>query len=829
MRQLRLYLVSLCLAACLAAGALTVPAAQAAGAAAAANPATFGPFDPRIEYQGHWAKDDDLATTVNSGSSLRFRFTGGQVGAWFETESITVPAQLYISVDGGEPKLVKVDEEHKVFAEGLDPNAIHTAEIAVKDVDEYENRWITPVQSGVVLAKIELGPGAKLVPLPSIPDRRLEFYGDSITQGVMALCPRLGIDCADGTKSYPHLVGNAFGASTNQVGFGKQGIIQPGHGNVGTASESFGYHLAGLPAEPFDPGAVVVNFGTNDAPYPSEEFAPKYLAYLRQVRAANPKALILALRPFTGTHAADIKASVEQARDRRIVYVDTTGWLAPGDYNGGSHPSVQGHQVASGKLIKVLEKLTGWRSSRPGDTVSPKLAPQGVADATCADTPLRLTFDGPVEVGRQGKLRIHRAGGEVVDTIDLGDTATYQRYVGGARSDFGELHKWTYQPVVVDGRTVSIHPHQRLAAGQVYSVTVDPGFFAGHPGISSPVEWMFRTQQDPKAGTSRLTVDGRGDADFCTVQGAVDFVAEGNDKEVRIDVAPGTYRELVYVPQTKPHVTIVGAGAGRTEISYPNNNLLNGDYAMANVPIEQAYCPRRVLPQPDRFNCWRASFGVDADDFSMTDVTVRNLTPYRGSQAEAFRGNGERIVLGRVRILGYQDSLRLQGKGFVTDSYVEGDVDFIWGTGGVFVQDSELKALHAGYYNQVRNSDNGPGNVFVRVKLTRGPDAPDDSVFLGRVELSRFPTSQVVFVDSAMDKHVKTAGFQVTSPNDCAAAGQLRFWEYGSTDLAGQPLDTSGRLACSRQLSADEAAPLRDPAAVLSGWHPVVPTSRSER
>ena len=825
MRPPRLLFVSLCLAVGLGLGAVTVPAGPAA---AAANPATFGPFDPRIEFQGHWARDDDLAITVNSGSSLRFRFTGDRLAAWFETESITTPSQLYVSVDRRDPVLVKVDEDHKVFAEGLDPAVAHTAEIVVKDVDEYENRWIVPLQSGIVLSKIELAPDARLLPLPTTPEHRLEFYGDSITEGVMALCPELGVDCADGTKSYPHLVGKAFGADTNQVGFGKQGIIQPGHGNVGTAAESFGWNLAGYPAAPFDPGAVVVNFGTNDAPYPSAEFAPQYLAYLRRIRATNPKALILALRPFNGAHAADIAASVETAKDRRIVYVDTTGWLAPGDYNGGSHPSVRGHQIAAAKLVKVLQSLTGWRT--PGSAEA-RLSPSGPAAATCSDTPLRLTFDGPVEVGVKGKLQIHRVGGEVVDTIDLADAATYQRYIGGARSDFGELHRWTYQPVVVDGRTVSIYPHQRLEPGLVYYVTVDPGFFVGHPGISSATAWQFRTRHDPVAGSTRLTVDGRGDADFCTVQGAIDFVAEGNDRKVRIDVAPGVYRELVYVPQTKPGITIVGAGAGRTVIGYPNNNLLNGDYAMGNVPIEQAYCPRRVLAQPDRFNCWRAAMGVDADDFALADVTVQNMTPYRGSQAEAFRGNGERIVLARVRVLGYQDSLRLQGKGFVTDSYVEGDVDFVWGTGGVFVQDSELRALHAGYYNQVRNSDNGPGNVFVRVRLTRGPEVPDGSVFLGRVELNRFPTSQVAFIDSAMDSHVPKAGWQITTPNDCAAAGQLRFWEYHSTDLAGSPLDTGARLACSRQLGDDEAAVLRDPSNVLGGWHPesAVPTARPER
>jgi pectin methylesterase-like acyl-CoA thioesterase/lysophospholipase L1-like esterase len=812
-------LFSLCLAALVGLGVITAPAGTAA---TTANPATFGPFDPRIELDGHWGRDDDVAITVNSGSSLRFRFTGDRLGAWFDTESITVPAQLYVSIDRGEPVLVKVDEDHKVFAEGLDPTVAHTAEILVKDVDEYENRWIMPLQSGVVLEKIELAPLAQLIPLPTTAEHRLEFYGDSITQGVMALCPQLGSDCADGTKAYPHLIGTAFGADVNQVGFGKQGIIQPGHGNVGIAAESFGWNLAGFPAAAFDPDAVVVNFGTNDAPYSSDEFTPQYLAYLRQIRSANPKTLILAMRPFNGTHAADIATAVAATNDRRIVYVDTTGWLGVDDYNGSTHPNVKGHQVAAAKLTKVLERLTGWHASRPGDAIDPSLAPRGMADSTCSDTPLRMTFGGPVQLGVKGKLRIHRAGGEVVDTVDLADITSHQRFIGDARSDYGELHRWTFQPVVVDGRTVSIYPHQRLAPGQVYYVTVDPGFVVGHPGISSG--WMFRTRHDPDS--AQLTVDVRGGADFCTVQGAIDFVAAGN--KARIDVAPGLYRELVYVPQSKPGITVAGAGAGRTIIGYPNNNLLNGDYAMANVPIEQAYCPRRVLAQPDRFNCWRAAMGVDADDFTLVDATVQNLTPYRGSQAEAFRGNGERIVLARVRILGYQDSLRLQGKGFVTDSYIEGDVDFVWGTGGVFVQDSELKALHEGYYNQVRNSDNGPGNIFVRVKLTRAPETPDDSVFLGRVELNRFPTSQVVFIDSAMDAHVKKVGWQITNPNDCAAAGQVRFWEYRSTDLAGRPLDTSARLACSRQLSDDEAAWLRDPSNVFGGWHPVVP-ARPER
>ncbi|TDW83327.1 pectinesterase family protein [Kribbella sp. VKM Ac-2566] len=808
-------LLSLCLVILAGAGLLTASASTAASTATAANPATYGPFDPRIELDGHWGRDDDVAITVNSGSSVRFRFTGSHLGALLDTASITVPAQLYVAIDGQAPVLHKADADHKVFADNLDPTVAHTAEIVVKDVDEYENRWNVPLQTGVVLEKIELAPDAKLIPLQTTAEHRMEFYGDSITQGVMALCAELGTDCADGTKAYPHLVGQAFGADTNQVGFGKQGIIQQGHGNVGTASESFGWNLAGFPAAPFDPGAVVVNFGTNDAASTSAEFTPAYLAYLRKIRAADPQALIVALRPFNGTHADDIKAAVAATNDSRIVYVDTTGWLGPDDFNGSTHPNVQGHQVAATKLTAVLKRLTGWSTGPSG---TPKLAPQGLEDATCSDTPLSLTYQGPVRLGVTGKLNIHTADGEVVDTISLADLTSYHRTVGNARTDYGELHTWTYQAVVVDGRTVKVYPHQRLKAGQVYYVTVDPGFVQGDPGITKADGWRIRTRLDPKSDTQLTVGPGK---DFCTVQAAIDFVGEGH--QARIDVAPGRYRELVWVPPTKPGLAIRGAGAGKTVIGYPNNNLLNGDSAMGNVPVEQSYCQRRVIPQSDRFNCWRSAMGVFADDFTMTDVTVQNLTPYRGSQAEAFFGNGSRIVLARVRILGYQDSLRLQGQAFVTNSYVEGDVDFVWGTGGVFMQDSELRALHEGYYNQVRNTDNGPGNIFVRVRLTRAPEVADDSVFLARAELSRFPTSQAVFIDSAMDSHVKKTGWQITSPNDCAAAGQIRFWEYHSTDLTGQPLDTSTRLACSRQLGDEEAAQLRDPSFVLGGWHPVVP------
>ncbi|WP_232075047.1 pectinesterase family protein [Phytohabitans suffuscus] len=49
-----------------------------------------------------------------------------------------------------------------------------------------------------------------------------------------------------------------------------------------------------------------------------------------------------------------------------------------------------------------------------------------------------------------------------------------------------------------------------------------------------------------------------GSGDYTTVQAAVDAVPAGNTKRHTIRIRPGTYRELVTVPATKPLVSFVG-------------------------------------------------------------------------------------------------------------------------------------------------------------------------------------------------------------------------------------------------------------------------------
>jgi lysophospholipase L1-like esterase len=335
------------LAAGLLVGATGTPPAFASGASDVVRP-----DDRRLVYEGHWGRTAETAVTVNSGSRLRFRFTGSTVHLQFDVSSVTVPAQIHISVDGGPKRLYAVDRgDLTVTATGRGP---HTVEVSVKDVSSRVERWTPPLESGVVLTGIR---GHLLNQPGRRPHLEVAFYGDSVTQGVMALCDVNTSDCADGTAAYPTLVADALGASLTQVGFGRQGVIRTGNGGVPAAGDAYGWNHAGSPARS-DRRAdvIVVNQGTNDTAYGSAEFRTAYRAYLTRLRAAAPHARILALRPFDGSRSADIAAVVAELADARTEFVDTTGWISPadGDFHGTVHPSAQGHRKVADHLITLI-------------------------------------------------------------------------------------------------------------------------------------------------------------------------------------------------------------------------------------------------------------------------------------------------------------------------------------------------------------------------------------------------------------------------------------------------------------------------------------------
>jgi pectin methylesterase-like acyl-CoA thioesterase len=432
--------------------------------------------------------------------------------------------------------------------------------------------------------------------------------------------------------------------------------------------------------------------------------------------------------------------------------------------------------------------------------------PASGAEDVCADTRLTITLDGPVAVGASGLVRVFDAAAPAtpVDTIDVG-AASFNDTLGGRRF-------FTQRPVFVDdaadasagGALVTIAPHARaLASGKSYFVTIDAGVLvdaAGRPVAvaGGPEGWRFSTRAAP-AASAVLTVAADGSGDFCTVQAAVDAVPPHAAAPTTITIAPGLYREIVYIAD-KDQLTLRGADRAGSVIAYANNDALQNKLGTKYRAVVEA---------------------ENVTDLVIETLTLHNLTPPGGSQAEALRVEpGDRVTLRDADVLSLQDTLLLTGRVYVTGATIEGNVDFIWGKGAAYIERSEIRTVvRPGYGVQARNPAGQYGYVFVDSKLTATPGLTGH--LLARIDATPgtgYPASQVAYVDCQMGPHVDPRGWLVT-PAGVDASG-VRFWEHHSTDATGAPIDVTKRDPASRQLTDAEATALRDRATVLGGWDP---------
>lgn len=447
------------------------------------------------------------------------------------------------------------------------------------------------------------------------------------------------------------------------------------------------------------------------------------------------------------------------------------------------------------------------------------------------DTQLRLSFTSPPQLGMSGRIRIFdTATNTPVDAIDV--SAPIATKAIGGLSDF------RYYRVLISGNDaiLTLAPGA-LDYGHSYYVTISPGAFTNgadnYDGVE-PGAWRFTTPAAPPAqGEARLTVAADGSGDFCTVQGALDFIPDGNTRPHTILIRRGTYREIVFFTD-KHALTLVGEDRKQTVIEYPNNAKFNdgsgnpyakpGDHPSSASVRGGGHIYRRGVFLAHRVN-----------DLTLANLTLRNTTPHGGSQAEALILNGTtaaRAVIKDVDFSSYQDTVQLNGQTYVTGCTIEGDVDFMWGTGPVFFENSTARSLRSGaYYTQVRNPATNHGFVFLRCTFDGAPGVTDN--FLTRVEPHRFPHSEVVLLDCTLTNAVNAPGWFLQMPKPAADnfapakpdTSHLHFWEFNSHAPDGQPVDVSQRLPVSRQLTQPaDAALLRDytnPATILGhDWNP---------
>ncbi len=339
-----------------------------AGGSSLANGGAGGSSDATesIHFYGRWNRLADRAITVNSGSHVTAQFSGTGISAKFDTTlNISPPPTLAWRIDQGtwqEGELAPT----VVLGTGLSAGT-HDVTLLVRGLDQGQSRWTPPLVSSITFLGFDVPSGGAIQPSPQPNVPQLEFLGDSITEGCTVWTSYQGHNsicwCADALHSYVANTAWSLGAEWRQVGFAAQGLASKGNGGVPFANDTFNWIYEGVPRDSWQPDMVVVNQGTNDwqAAASSDVFRPAYAKFLATIRAGYPNAKITALRPFGGGHAGDIQAEVEArntAGDKRVYYVDTTGWLGNGDFTDGTHPNQQGSQKATSALTAAI-KLIG--------------------------------------------------------------------------------------------------------------------------------------------------------------------------------------------------------------------------------------------------------------------------------------------------------------------------------------------------------------------------------------------------------------------------------------------------------------------------------------
>ena len=235
------------------------------------------------------------------------------------------------------------------------------------------------------------------------------------------------------------------------------------------------------------------------------------------------------------------------------------------------------------------------------------------------------------------------------------------------------------------------------------------------------------------AAATTLTVAKDGSGQYTTVQAAVNAVPANNASRVVIQVKPGTYRELVKVPSNKPHVTIQGTGGSRKDTVIVYNNASG-------------------TPKPDGSGTYgtggSATVAVDADDFQARNLTISNDFDEAAhtdiaQQAVALRTSADKVFLDGVIVSGDQDTLLVDtaakdklGRVYLTNSYVIGNVDFIFGRATAVIDKSVItlkkryNGTSAGYVTAPSTAADRKG--FLIANSTVNGDVSAASFYLGR-------------------------------------------------------------------------------------------------
>ncbi|XP_022975722.1 pectinesterase QRT1 [Cucurbita maxima] len=291
-------------------------------------------------------------------------------------------------------------------------------------------------------------------------------------------------------------------------------------------------------------------------------------------------------------------------------------------------------------------------------------------------------------------------------------------------------------------------------------------------------------------GTRIIVVDRSSSGDSTTVQGAVDLVPHNNNQRVKIYIRPGIYREKVYIPITKPYISLIGNRKRMTDTVITSNSKAS-DKDVSGLEL----------------GTYRtATVAIDSDYFCASGITFENTVVSapgdKGRQAVALRISGEKAMFYRVKFLGQQDTLLDDmGTHYFYQCHIQGTIDFIFGTARslyeqcVITSTAETFGAIAAHHRS--SPDDDTGFSFVRCVINGS----------GRVLLGRAwgTYSRTIYSYCYIEDMISPLGW-----SDWSDPSRQRTAVFGQYRCRGSGANTKGWVPWARTFTSEEVRPYVD-------------------
>lgn len=274
-----------------------------------------------------------------------------------------------------------------------------------------------------------------------------------------------------------------------------------------------------------------------------------------------------------------------------------------------------------------------------------------------------------------------------------------------------------------------------------------------------------------------------GSGTYTTIQAAINAVPDYRKAETRIFVSAGVYKEKVVVAESKQNITLIGENVETTTIEYDD------------------FAGRKNYFGEEKGTSGSSSFYLYAPDFRAENITFANTAGPVG-QAVAMFVAGDRAAFVGCHFKGFQDTLYTYGrqsKQLYRNCYIEGTVDFIFGSSTAFFDNCRLHSLRNGYLTAASTPEGRPyGYVFRYCTITAEKEVTN-GVLLGRPWR---PYAKTVFIGCTMGKFVDTVGW--SNWGSPAKEQTTLYGEADSYDYDGNAIDLTKRATWAHQVNAED-------------------------